>query len=402
MGCNLVVKVEKVSFTGQGVSHSKEGKVLLIPLVIPEEVVEVKIVERKKDYDRGEVVKIIEPSSLRRKPACQYCRIEDKDASCGGCPFLHIEYKGQLNLKKEIFLEVFNKNSIHLPSLSVVSDLEEGYRARITLNDGSFYAKNSNHLIPITSCLCATKEINCYLSSVPPSKRPKGRVTFFGASGVKNSNVKGLSSIVQGLTTERKEEGSPSFSSILEDPERVELNLEGKTLLFSASSFFQSNLNLLIKVAKDVRPYVEGGRLLDLYGGSGTFSLLLSEYIKSTVLVERSYLSCRAASYNLKTLPNSSVLYLSDTEWIKSKLGEKSFNVAFLDPPRNGSTRQVLSYLADCSPSYILYLSCNIASQARDSKVLQGLGYKVIKATLYDFYPNTADIESLLVFSRSE
>jgi 23S rRNA (uracil1939-C5)-methyltransferase len=79
-------------------------------------------------------------------------------------------------------------------------------------------------------------------------------------------------------------------------------------------------------------------------------------------------------------------------------IGGYGFMVA--DPPRQGLTPALRRALAQKGPPVLAYVSCDPATLARDSGELVAGGYRLERLTGYDFYPQTAHIESLAIFVR--
>ena len=76
-------------------------------------------------------------------------------------------------------------------------------------------------------------------------------------------------------------------------------------------------------------------------------------------------------------------------------------DIVILDPPRKGSDEATLSAIAKVMPKRIIYISCNIATLARDAKFLIGLGYEPQKTTAIDMFPHTVHVETVMLFSRT-
>jgi len=72
-----------------------------------------------------------------------------------------------------------------------------------------------------------------------------------------------------------------------------------------------------------------------------------------------------------------------------------------MDPPREGLSKPFREWLAHNGPELAAYVSCDPATLARDSGILAKGGYTLKELTMYDFYPQTAHIESLALFCRS-
>ena len=94
LGKELIVKIIRYNNEGEGVAIFND-LVIFIPGVIIDEEVKIKIVELKKNYARGEVIKLLIPSTDRRIPVCPFYN------ECGSCNLMHIDYNKQLEFKKK-------------------------------------------------------------------------------------------------------------------------------------------------------------------------------------------------------------------------------------------------------------------------------------------------------------
>src|SRR5690625_7967560 len=77
--------IESLDLAGQGVAHDEEGKVDFVEGALPGERVRVEPIRSRKNYDRARAIEILEPTSLRVAPACQY------SGTCGGCVMHHLD-----------------------------------------------------------------------------------------------------------------------------------------------------------------------------------------------------------------------------------------------------------------------------------------------------------------------
>ena len=71
-------------------------------------------------------------------------------------------------------------------------------------------------------------------------------------------------------------------------------------------------------------------------------------------------------------------------------------DVVFVDPPRKGCSKEFLDYLIQAKPSKIIYISCDVATQARDIKYLQEFNYQVDMCQPVDMFPHTTHIENII------
>ena len=63
-------------------------------------------------------------------------------------------------------------------------------------------------------------------------------------------------------------------------------------------------------------------------------------------------------------------------------------------------TKDALAGIINRRPSRIVYVSCDVATLARDTRALLDAGYELRGLTGIDLFPNTAHVESVAVFER--
>jgi 23S rRNA (uracil1939-C5)-methyltransferase len=184
--------------------------------------------------------------------------------------------------------------------------------------------------------------------------------------------------------------------------DRGRVLLRDKELWLEAGVFFQSNGGLLEMVIGRLLELARGADtglpLADLYAGVGTFAAFLGETFSRTDLVEENPRAQALARRNLS--PERAAFYpLAAEDWVKNRSpGPYGFMV--LDPPRTGLSPALRDFIARDGPPLLAYVSCDPASLARDSGEIAAGGYELEELDLYDFYPQTAHIESLAVFRR--
>jgi len=93
-------------------------------------------------------------------------------------------------------------------------------------------------------------------------------------------------------------------------------------------------------------------------------------------------------------------VYNDGESGLGAALGDGNYDLMILDPPREGLSGPLRQWLASAGPPLVVYVSCDPATLARDSRVLLDGGYNMNLLSMYDFYPQTAHIESLAVFCR--
>src|SRR5579864_3602390 len=96
------LRIEKMVYGGDGLGHH-EGHTVFAPFVLPEELVSIEPLERRKKFIRGRPAHIVDPSPKRIAPPCPYFGV------CGGCHYQHIPYEFQLEYKSNILRETLSR-----------------------------------------------------------------------------------------------------------------------------------------------------------------------------------------------------------------------------------------------------------------------------------------------------
>ena len=170
--------------------------------------------------------------------------------------------------------------------------------------------------------------------------------------------------------------------------------------------FWQVNPPVAERLLQTVKSWCEAlpakGHLLDIYGGAGTFTMQLGPMFSHRSLVESDVPAVNAADFALQEAGLITELWKGPAEeFLSAKDGplaniDLDQTVAVIDPPRMGCLPKAISALRDCPPKYLIYVSCNPATLARDLKLLCADGlYTPEKCALFDMFPRTAHFESV-------
>jgi 23S rRNA (uracil1939-C5)-methyltransferase len=183
--------------------------------------------------------------------------------------------------------------------------------------------------------------------------------------------------------------------------------------------FFQSNLEAQKKLVADVAAMVtacagDGGTLADIYCGVGAFARSLAATFGAFVLIEENPHAIALARENLRGLParpehRTEYYALSAERYCAAfqQTGKNAQNakrtlpqwdVAIVDPPREGLCVSLIDLFIRMKTPALVYVSCNPATLARDTKRLLAGGYRLETVTCYDFYPQTTHIECAALF----
>jgi len=177
-------------------------------------------------------------------------------------------------------------------------------------------------------------------------------------------------------------------------------------------SFFQVNRFLIEDLMKTVLEGAQGGYALDLYAGVGFFTLPLTKRFKRVVSVDANLAATRDLQANAEA---AGVQVVSNNEHTEEFLKREQETPEFvvLDPPRSGLGADVAARLANLGAAEIAYLSCDPSTLARDLAVLTGSErkpasevaathrYEIEKVDLFDLFPQTFHIETLVRLRKS-
>lgn len=395
----MIIKIDKMSHDLRGIG--KVGnKICFVYNCLPGEVASIGISSSKKNFDIGNVKSYIEKSSDRIISSCPY---SDK---CGGCDFDFVKYDKSLVYKKNMVIDIMKRyaNICIDPSINGC-EYVYGYRNKISLLvvDGKIglRRKGSNCIVPISKCLLCNDNINMvieYLTSI--SLNGINEVIIRGNSDIMVifkgnsfdskivSNMKNIG-IISSIVFNDKVLYGDGYTSIL---------VNGYTFRAYFDSFFQVNTYMIGKIYDKAKEYAgKGKRLLDLYCGSGTIGIYLSDNFDYVYGIEINDLSIKSANCN-KMINNIS--NISFKRCNANLIDTKNYDVILVDPPRGGLDKTTINNLLNSDALRIVYVSCNPITLARDIDLLKE-EFCLSDICLFDNFPNTRHVESVCLLTRN-
>ncbi len=400
----------------------REGeKSVMIQGLIPGETAKVEVVEEHKNYTVAEITEVKTPSPHRISPRCPvYNR-------CGGCSYQHIAYPFQLRMKEEIVSDQFRRTAKLTPALtSTLYDAPFEYRNRVQLKVDDkgrtgFYKPSSHDLVPLDNYPLLAPSLNEVLFSLsqkPPLPvsvkevhlltNPQGEVAVNIRLRKSLKHPKHLPPELKGVIDELYNREDILF--ILVDGKRVTAKKkillysfpsEGEPLLYRSSPevFHQVNTRLNNKLLTFVQQVVREKKpqvVVDLYAGSGNLSFAVAHLVQRVIAIEENK---RAEKYFLWNMKNNKIKNAQFLSGKAEKTPLPQCDMVLLDPPRAGAGRKVCNALVQSGASYILSLSCNPSTHARDILFLQDC-YDLETLQVTDFFPQTKHIETFALLKR--
>jgi tRNA/tmRNA/rRNA uracil-C5-methylase (TrmA/RlmC/RlmD family) len=176
------------------------------------------------------------------------------------------------------------------------------------------------------------------------------------------------------------------------------------TLRRHVQAFFQGNRYLLRDLAAHVAGLLPGGgAVLDLYAGVGLFSLAAAVACGSSVVaVEGDFFAADDLQANAAACAGAITTVRAPVESIGPGLSgaNRKFDAVIVDPPRTGMSREALDNALRVNAPRLVYVSCDVATLARDARRIVDHGYALDRADAFDLFPNTPHVETVAVFGR--
>ena len=171
----------------------------------------------------------------------------------------------------------------------------------------------------------------------------------------------------------------------------------------SAGAFFQVNRHLVDELVSVVTGDARGETALDLYAGVGLFSVPLARFFHHIFGVEASHTShsdfVQNVPANVKAIAARTEDYFK-SDYLKSRLFRDRPDFVVMDPPRAGAGKDVIRSVVALGAPRVRYVSCDPATLARDLVPLLAAGYRIEEAHLFDLFPQTFHIESVMLLGR--
>ena len=423
-----------------------EGMAVFVPGLLPGETAPVRIVKVEKRYAFGRMEGQPAVRSAQRRAAD--CPVYPR---CGGCSGRHMTYEATLEAKRRQVADCFQRIG-HIqaevpPVLGMANPT--GYRNKTALPVGGtvndpcvgFFAPRSHAIIPIDRCMNAMPPADDISRAVLDwMKRcrvaPYDEATHTGlirhiVTRVNRRHQALVTLAVNGTSIPRSAELWQALQALgavglvlNENRERTNVilgrtfrTLHGESTLkdvlcglefdLSPAAFFQVNpqqTEVLYQTALDFAELKPGDRLCDVYCGAGTISLMMARHCREVLGIEivPQAIDNAKANADRNGVTNADFRCGAAEEVLPALVNEGLRpDVIVIDPPRKGVEPAVIDAIAKAGPRRVVYVSCNVATQARDAALLAEKGYTLDKVQPVDMFCWTSGVECVASFSPS-
>ena len=367
------------------------GQVIFVRHGITNELVKIKITAVSSKIAHADVIKVLTAAPSRVSAPCQYA------GKCGGCDFQHIDLLSQRKLKAEIIKEQFMRiGKIDLLALGFnleVIEVEpsDGLHWRTRMDFAvspngkiGFFGARSNEVVEISQCLIADERMNVSELAVRNWKSD-ARVEV-AVSSTSEVSVMRSGRSISGPTQMVEQVGGNSFK-------------------ISPEAFWQSHKSApvtLVKAALAELGLKSNDHVCDLYSGVGLFAAAILKELGEQGFVTLIESDKNAVADARKVFLNKSNIKILQGLVAQQLPIVKRADLVLLDPPRTGAGEVVIKQLIKLKPRKIVYVACDPAALARDSKTLIDAGYKLDHISAYDLFPMTQHIECVAGFSPAK
>ena len=419
--------VDSINTEFEGIISFSDKK-LIVPFVLPQEKVKVKIVKIQKNTAFAILLQVLVPSDDRNLEASAGEREVNE--------LNYIKYSSQLNFKKKILQTLFKEN-FPVSKFEFFASKKTAYRNKINL-PVQFDSKNRKYLIGTyqkrSHRICdfdgdnpaLTVEMNKFIQDLKQILHKKNytqenhiRIKSIFIRGTKDDGYQGgvvladkydprLLPVMEDILQQNscllsffyavtKDKGN---SLLIKEPvfiteqEYIEMTLLNKKYKVSPESFFQLNSQVTEDILKYMQNYFSDKNLVtvnDIFSGVG----VLSDHFNDKN-IHRTCIELNEKSFNFADKSSADFICCDMSGGDLQLSSEEKPDLFIFDPPRKGIGENSIKIIKKYLPNYIVYLSCNPHSQKKDLAEILNM-YEIDKLAGFDMFPFTKHIESFVI-----
>jgi 23S rRNA (uracil1939-C5)-methyltransferase len=460
--------LEKVRITDIGAEGNAiarvDNLVVFVPMLIPGDLVDIRVIKKRKKYLEGRVVKFHEYSPDRIEPRCIHFGV------CGGCKWQHLPYNLQLKFKeKQVRDNLIRIGKVDLPEISPIIGSSEifMYRNKLeyTFSDKRRFTKEEvdsgtefekedvlgfhipglfDKVLDIEECHLQPEPSNSIKNAVRKYAHKKNLqffdlreqrgflrnivirnslegkvmviVVFFyddvekrtGLLDFLASEFPQIASLMYVINSKRNDSLNDQEPILYKGENHLVEDMDGLKFRIGPKSFYQTNTRQALELYRTARDFARltGEEIVyDLYSGTGTIANFIAAHADRVIGIE--YIDEAVED----AIINSEINGIVNTHFfagdMKDVLSEAFFesegkpDVIITDPPRAGMHEDVIKIIARAAPGRIVYISCNPSTQSRDIQLLSG-DYHIAGVQPVDMFPHTHHVENVVLLKRRD
>ena len=439
----IFIKGTCTDLTHEGLGVVKiDNKPYFIFDILPGESGKFEITKENKNLGYAKVVLRHNDSKNRIVPICK------EFGKCGGCDFFNMDYDFEASYKLKMINETFKRiGHLDFQIKSIIkADKTTNYRNKVQIpfkrfnNKVScgFYMKKSHDIIEINKCYLQTdlttdiakftknimndlkisaydeiKHNGCMRHLLVRNTCNNEYMVVFIVNDYQMQSIKELAqrikdrykevkSIILNINKEKSNVILGREYKVLYGNDYLVENILGLNFKMSHKAFFQINHDQTEKLyskAIELANITKEDVVLDCYCGVGTISLLCAKYAKKVYGIEIVKEAIDDAKENalLNNIENAEFICAPAEEKINDLVGE--IDVLVVDPPRKGLDKSLVDTLLNSNIKRIVYVSCDVATMARDLSLLTEK-YELKDGYGVDLFPRTANVETVVLLQR--
>jgi 23S rRNA (uracil1939-C5)-methyltransferase len=457
------VRITDIGSEGNAVARV-DNLVVFVPMLIPGDVVDIKVVKKRKKYLEGRVIRFHEYSPDRIKPRCIHFGV------CGGCKWQHLPYPLQLKFKEKQVIDNLKRiGKTEMPDTSPIIGSPKIYQYRNKLEytfsnsrwltdeevkSGKELKKDNglgfhipglfDRVLDITECHLQP-EPNNYIRNAVKNYAVKNGLEFFDLREQKGflrnmiirNNLAGNVMVIMIFFYEDRERREALLDFIANEfPEVTSLmyiinekkndslgdqephlfkgedhlveDMDGLKFRIGPKSFYQTNTLQAAELYRTALGFADlkGDEVVyDLYTGTGTIANFVAPHVSKVIGIEYVEEAVRDARINsdLNNIKNTQFFTGDMKDILSDEFIEENGrpDVIITDPPRAGMHEDVINVILKADPEKIVYVSCNPATQARDINLLSGR-YDLASIQPVDMFPHTHHVENVVFMRRKK
>lgn len=415
-GTNVELQALRIVHGGFTLARQPSGEVALLKGALPGERVMANLRKRRGVW-QGDVVTVIDAAPGRRTPP-----------EHPGLDYGHADYETQLALKREVVKDALRRAGApaDAPDVPAVrrSATEWHYRNVIqpaATREGLGYRR------PGTSDVVLLQSDPTASHTVNQAWRTATDLGVHAAPGVKelliraNSEGQALMALIgtapaKALLDLAHELVNGGLTGVVSAPydargrfrggvdrlagKRTILEQYGEvTVTVNASSFAQPNPGAAGQLFAELKEWAgTGERAWELYAGNGVIALHLAESYGEVTAVEIDRGAVKRGERDAERLGFPNVHYVRTDA--RAVTLPRDLDLLIVDPPRAGLSAELREAIAECGARRLIYVSCDVATWARDVTDFSRRGLTLTRFQPYDFFPQTHHVELLSELSR--